>query len=136
MSGASGSAQGYMFVAGLIGCVYGTTTATNVFSTATVTFTFKSSGLINTNSSTLNIENAYSTARLSQNADALILNYSAVKITANNCYWSPETSGVTGSAYGTKVETLEEMQQQATYNGFDFESGNVWKMGTFPELIF
>ncbi len=52
-----------------------------------------------------------------------------------NSYWSSESAGINTSAEGTEL-TLEEMKVQANYSGWDFESGNVWVMKEYPELVF
>lgn len=54
---------------------------------------------------------------------------------ASKCYWCPTLAGVNSSASGTSL-TLEKMKNQESYEGWDFESGTVWRMEEFPELIF
>lgn len=53
-----------------------------------------------------------------------------------NSYWVPEKAGVESSAGGSSL-SLEDMNKQSSYEGFDFTSDTpTWTMKEFPELTF
>lgn len=93
-------------------------------------------GLVFNNSGNINLKNAYCLIK-SGSKDLyhpLAYEYSS-KATVNNSYWFG-AENTSNDGLGTKVNTLEQMKQQSTFKGFDFTSGTIWKMGTYPELIF
>lgn len=158
-----GEATGRNNVGGLIGINSGGE-VTNVYSTSKVTSTgYRSGGLIGRTTygqCKAIVKNAYSTGEVigTRNVGGLIgeadntnitNTYSIGKVTGNslggliqgieyvsinNSYWSNESSGVNISAGGTCL-TLEEMQNKESYESWDFDSGTVWIMKEFPELI-
>ena len=80
-----------------------------------------------------NVINSYTRSKIISNGNGLV-GYGEINST-NKCYWCPALAGVNSNAAGTSL-TLEEMKNQESYEGWDFESGTVWSMKEFPELIF
>ena len=93
-----GSVSGNQYVGGLVGELTGTSSRIN---------------------------NCYSTGSVSGNSwvNGLVGHRSSGAI--NYSYWDTETSGSSGSVYGTG-KTTDEMHTRSTYAGWDFES--IWSM--------
>jgi filamentous hemagglutinin family protein len=99
--------SGADFVGGLIGANYGATSSvTNSYSTGLVTATGQKGGLSGYNAGTI-----------------------------TGSYWDTQTSGL-GTSYGGTGKTTAEMQNQATFVGWDFPppSTNTWTIsaGQYP----
>lgn len=83
------------------------------------------------------VSNAYTISKVVGNhrAGGLVgykVSYDTTTIT--HSYWSNEMSEVNTSGGGTCL-SLEDMKKKESYEGWDFESGTVWVMKEFPELI-
>lgn len=82
------------------------------------------------------ISRCYSTGRPSGGEDAYrggLIGYNSSSHQVLNSYWDTQTSGMATSAGGTGLTTAQ-MQQQATFTGWDFSA--VWSIqaGRYPEL--
>lgn len=159
-----GEVSGKNNVGGLIGS-NGGGVVTNVYSTSKVTAIGEKTGGLIGYSTYSNVKpevkNAYSTGEvigerhvgglIGYAVDTNITNtYSISKLTGkyyiggligelyrgniNTSYWTKEKSEVTTNTGGTCL-TLEEMQNKESYESWDFDSGTVWIMKEFPELI-
>lgn len=159
-----GEVSGKNNVGGLIGGNSGGV-VTNVYSTSKVTaIGSKTGGLIGYSTYgnvKAEVKNAYSTGEvigerhvgglIGYAVDTNITNtYSISKLTGKysiggligelyrgnikTSYWTKEKSEVTTNTGGTCL-TLEEMQNKESYESWDFDSGTVWIMKEFPELI-
>ncbi len=160
----TGEVSGGNSVGGLIGSNDGGV-VTNVYSTSKVTSTYEmAGGLIGYSTygeTKAIVKNAYSTGEvigerhvgglIGYAVDTNITNtYSISKLTGKyyiggligklyrgnikTSYWTKEKSEVTTNTGGTCL-TLEEMQNKKSYESWDFDSGTVWIMKEFPELI-
>lgn len=160
----TGEVSGGNSVGGLIGSNDGGV-VTNVYSTSKVTSTYEmAGGLIGYSTygeTKAIVKNAYSTGEvigerhvgglIGYAVDTNITNtYSISKLTGKyyiggligelyrgnikTSYWTKEKSEVTTNTGGTCL-TLEEMQNKESYESWDFDSGTVWIMKEFPELI-
>lgn len=117
-------------VGGLVGQSHGTIRQST--SSGNVTGSINVGGLVGSNMGT--IINTYTISKVMGSSDIGGL-VGLNRGTITNSYWTHDKSGVETSAGGTEL-TLEQMQTQASYEGWDFT--NTWKMGAsgFPELVF
>lgn len=124
-------------IGGLVG--YNCGTIENVYSRGTVEGHSNIGGLVGYNIGT--ITNSYTISKITAveiNSSGIggLVGYNLInKGTVTNSYWSKETSGVETSAEGTEL-TLTQMKTKSSYEGWDFESGTVWVMKEYPELVF
>ncbi|MBI5436407.1 MAG: filamentous hemagglutinin N-terminal domain-containing protein [Nitrosomonadales bacterium] len=122
--------RGYRSVGGLVGDNYGT--ISNSYSSGgTVSGTLDLGGLVGANWNTVNT--SYSTNAVAAGGGGLI-GYDEMGF-PNNSYWDIQTSG-RGTSSGTETGlTTAQMQQQATYTGWDFV--NTWGIspGNYPFLL-
>lgn len=133
---AKGNVTGIDNVGGLVGINVGSgVTITNAYSTGEVNGNRYVGGLVGSHEGTAS--NTYTISKVEGNytTGGLIGGKRGTYTKVTNSYWSKETSEVETSSLGTEL-TLEEMKNQESYEGWDFESGTVWVMKEFPELIF
>lgn len=132
----TGNVKGMSGVGGLIGQLAGGTVS-NSYSLGNVEGTFNYGsvcsvgGLIGYSMGTTS--HSYTRSKIISNGNGLI-GYGKEE-NVKKCYWCPDLAGVNSNVSGTSI-TLEEMKKQESYEGWDFESGTVWNMKEFPELIF
>lgn len=124
-------------VGGFVGNCTGGMIYENSYSTGTVKGNGNIGGFIGTIGNSPSINNCYTTSKVigTPKVGGFIAYRESGGCNISNSYWSKETSEVDTSLYGTEL-TLEEMKKQESYEGWDFESGTVWKMEEFPELVF
>lgn len=109
----------------------------NSYSTGIVNGNCYVGGLVGNNNGAY-ITNSYSISKVigNRNLGALVGIYGGG---ISNSYWTSEKSEIESGGIETDVawkKTLEQMKTQSNYEGWDFETGTVWKMGEFPELVF
>ncbi|HTR81049.1 MAG TPA: kelch repeat-containing protein [Bacteroidota bacterium] len=116
---------------GLVGSVSSGSLVANCYATGSVWGDERVGGLAGNNDGTINL--SYSTGEVEGNGTTgglIGTNTGAV----THGYWNTESSGLSTSAAGTGETTLQ-MEQQATFTGFDFDSTWVlWEGLTFPAL--
>lgn len=82
--------------------------------------------------SSATIKNVYALGEVEGSTTAALICRSLNNSTVTNAYWCLKNEGTEISRVGTPIEKWEDMNKQATYQGFDFEK--VWIMKEYPEL--
>ncbi len=124
------------FVGGLVGSNSNSGTITNGYATGMVTGFDSVGGLVGKNDGT--ITNGYAAGTVADNAAVSYVGglVGSNSGTITNGYWDIQSTGQTTSAGGS-AKTTAEMQQQATFSGWDFST--VWDIvegQSYPFLRF
>lgn len=127
---------------GLVGHAHDNTTIVNSYATGNVNGSSSIGGLVGETWESLTIIDSYATGNVTgDNFSGGLLgnseenvNYSEPSVVINS-YYDIQTTGQNTSALGLgEGKTTEEMQQQETFEGWDFES--IWQItpGSYPNL--
>ena len=126
----TGSVKGGGEVGGLVG--YNNGTISDSYSTGSIQGEYDVGGLVGLNENI--VTNCYSTGLVIGSGEVGGLVGYDWGGTVSNSYWDTQTSGLTTSA-GGEGKTIEEMRQQATFEGWDFTT--VWAIeedSSYPYL--
>ncbi|MGM0631609.1 MAG: GLUG motif-containing protein [Pseudomonadota bacterium] len=123
----TGTLSGDEFVGALVGRNL-SGTVSNSYATGHVSGTGQIGGLVG--SSWSRLSNSHATGRVTGESDVGGLVGRSMRRMVSNSYWNIETSGQPGSSGGGTGLTSNQMRQQESFAGFDFDV--IWQLRNLP----